>query len=138
MYELQLDPESNRMAVTNPRTRSAFDALWEKSLGDPAITARAVLLDGALAGYISCFPADGSLHVGYWIDRTFWGLGIASRALELLLGEAADRPLFAVVATSNGASRRVLQKCGFVVEQVRHSPATDRYPACEEAVLVLR
>jgi hypothetical protein len=32
----------------------------------------------------------------------------------------------------------VLQKCGFVVEQVRCDPATDRYPACEVAVLVLR
>jgi hypothetical protein len=32
----------------------------------------------------------------------------------------------------------VLQKCGFVLEQVRHSPATERFPECEEAVLVLR
>jgi hypothetical protein len=32
----------------------------------------------------------------------------------------------------------VLQKCGFVVEEVRLSPATDRYPECEEALLVLR
>jgi hypothetical protein len=32
MFELQLDPESNRMAVTNPRTKEAFDALWQKSL----------------------------------------------------------------------------------------------------------
>ena len=65
MFELQLDPESNRMAVTIPRTREAFDALWEKSLADPAATARAILLDGAFAGYVSRFPADGSPHVGY-------------------------------------------------------------------------
>jgi RimJ/RimL family protein N-acetyltransferase len=137
MYEMQLDPESNRMAVTNPRTREAFDSLRKKSLGDPATTARAVLLDGALAGYISRYPADGHDYVGYWIDRTYWGMGIASRAVELLLREVAGRPLFASVATSNGASLRVLRKCGFVVERVRHSPATDRYPECEEAVLVL-
>jgi RimJ/RimL family protein N-acetyltransferase len=138
MYDLQLDPESNRVAVTIPRTAGAFTSHWEKSLGDPGITARAVLLDEVFAGYISRFPADGHDHVGYWIDRTFWGMGVASRALELLLREVADRPLFATVATSNGASLRVLRKCGFVVEQVRHSPATDRYPACEEAVLVLQ
>lgn len=138
MYEMQLDPESNRMAVTNLRTREAFDSLWAKSLGDPAITARAILLGDELVGYISCFPADGEPHVGYWIDRACWGMGFASRALELLLREVTGRPLFAAVATTNFASLRVLQKCGFVVEQVRHSPATDRYPACEEAVLVLQ
>ena len=87
---------------------------------------------------VSCFWRDGQANVGYWISREHWGKGIASRALELLLLEVATRPLYAHVATSNGASLRVLQKCGFVVERVRHSPATDRYPACEEAVLVLR
>ncbi len=138
MYDLQLDPESNRMAVTIPRTREAFDSHWAKSLSDPEITARAVLVGEALVGYISCFPMDGQDHVGYWIDRAYWGMGIASRALYLLLREVAKRPLVATAATSNGASLRVLQKCGFVIEQVRLSPARERYPECEEAVLVLR
>ena len=138
MYEMQLDPNSNRMAVTIPRSREAFDIHWSKALVDPVNTTRAVLLDGAFVGYISCFPMDGQDHVGYWIDRAHWGRGIASRALPLLLGEVTKRPLVAAAATSNGASVRVLQKCGFVVEEVRHSPATDLYPAGEEAVLVLR
>lgn len=138
MYDLRLDPESNRMAVTIPRTREAFDSHWAKSLGDPANIARAILFDEAMVGYISCFPMDGQDHVGYWIDRIFWGRGITSWALSLLLWEVAKRPLVATVATSNGASLRVLQKCGFVVEQVRRDPATDRYPECEVAALVLR
>ena len=138
MYEMQLDPESNRMGVTIPRSREAFDARWAKVLGDPANTTRAVLLDGQVVGYVSCFPMGGEDHVGYWIDRAFWGRGIASRALHLLLQEVAMRPLIATAATGNGASLRVLQKCGFVVERVRLSPATDRFPECEEAVLVLR
>jgi RimJ/RimL family protein N-acetyltransferase len=138
MYELQLDPESNRMAATIPRSREAFDAHWAKVLAEPGNTTRAVLLDGQVVGYISCFPMDGGDHVGYWIDRAYWGRGIASRALRLLLREVFKRPLVATVATGNGASLRVLQKCGFAVEQVRHSPASERYPACEEAVLVLR
>jgi RimJ/RimL family protein N-acetyltransferase len=124
--------------VTIPRTREAFDSHWSKSLGDPANIVRAILLGEAFVGYVSRFPHDGEDHVGYWIDRAFWGRGIASRALSLLLQEVTDRPLVATAATSNLASLRVLQKCGFVVESVRHSPATDRYPACEEAVLVIR
>jgi RimJ/RimL family protein N-acetyltransferase len=138
MFELQLDPESNHMAVTIPRTREAFDSTWTKALVDPGITARAILFGEALVGYISCFPRDSQDHVGYWIDRAYWGMGIASRALHLLLREVANRPLVATAATSNGASVRVLQKCGFVVERIRISPASDRFPECEEAVLVLR
>lgn len=138
MYEMQLDPESNRMAVTIPRSREAFDTHWATALDDPRIVARCVFLDRNLVGYISCFPMDGQDHVGYWLDRAYWGQGIASRALHLLLIEVTQRPLIATAAASNGASLRVLQKSGFVVGEVRHSPATDRYPACEEAVLMLR
>jgi RimJ/RimL family protein N-acetyltransferase len=138
LYDLQLDPESNRMAFTIPRTREAFDAHWAKLLDDPGNIARAVFVGQALVGYISCFPMDDQDHVGYWIDRAYWGRSIASRALHLLLQEVAKRPLVATAATSNRASLRVLQKCGFVVERVRHSPASDRYPECEEAVLMLR
>jgi RimJ/RimL family protein N-acetyltransferase len=138
MYELQLDPESNRLAVTIPRTREAFDAHWAKVLDDSGNTTKAVLVGEALVGYISCFPMDGQDHVGYWIDRAYWGLGIATWALQILLREVARRPLVASAATINGASIRVLQKCGFVVEGVRLAPASDRFPECEEAILVLR
>src|SRR5262249_42651469 len=138
MYEMQLDPESNRMAVTIPRTGDAFDSHWAKVLDDSGVTARVILVGGELVGYISCFPRDGQDHVGYWIDHAYGGRGIASRALSLLLGEVARRPLFATAATSNGASLRVLRKCGFVVERVRLAPADDRHPECEVAVLVLR
>ena len=41
--------------------------------------------------------------------------------MKLLLLEVPTRPLYAHVATSNGASLRVLQKCGFVIEQVREN-----------------
>lgn len=138
MYDMQLDLESNRMAVTIPRTREAFDSHWAKALGDPGNTTWVILVGEELVGTISCFPMDGQDHVGYWIDRAYWGMGIASQALHLLLREVAKRPLVAAAATSNGASLRVLQKCGFVVERVRLSPASDRFPECEEAILVLR
>ena len=109
-----------------------------KALGDPGITARVILVGEELVGTISCFPMDGQDHVGYWIDRAYWGMGIASHALHLLLREVAKRPLVAAAATSNGASLRVLQKCGFVVERVHLSPARDRFPECEESILLLR
>lgn len=138
MYKLQLDPESNQMAATIPRTRAEFDAHWAKCLDDPKNTTRAILFDERFVGYIACFPLDGQDHIGYWIDRAYWGKGIASRALQLLLLEITSRPLIATVATSNAASLRVLLKYGFVVQRVESSPATERFPECEEAVLMLR
>ncbi len=137
IYEFQIDPESNRIAVTIPRSADVFDAHWENALRDPHVTARAILVGDELAGCISCFKMDGLDSVGYWLGREFWGRGIASRALELLSTEVSVRPLHARVATSNSASLRVLQKCGFVVERVRLSPADDRYPECEETLLIL-
>jgi RimJ/RimL family protein N-acetyltransferase len=137
MSQMQLDPESNRMAVMTPRSAEGFEAHWADALRDPSVTAKAILLGEALVGYVCCFGRDGRANVGYWVSREHWGKGIASRALQLFLVEVATRPLYAHVATSNGASLRVLRKCGFVVERVQVSPATDRYPECEEALLVL-
>jgi RimJ/RimL family protein N-acetyltransferase len=137
MYQMQLDPEANRLAVTIPRSAEEFDAHWADALQDPSIMPKAILVGGVLAGYVSCFQRDGRANVGYWISREHWGKGIATRALRLLLLEVTTRPLHAHVATSNGASLRVLQKCGFVVEGVQVSAASDRFPECEEAILVL-
>ena len=58
---------------------------------------------------------EGERPVGYWIDRAHWGRGIASRALPAFLRIVTARPLVAHVAKHNVASRRVLEKSGFVV-----------------------
>lgn len=137
MYEMQLDPESNRLAGTIPRSAEAFEAHWANVLRDPSVTAKAIMLGKMIVGTVSCFTHEGRANVGYWVSRGHWGKGIASRALELLLHEVATRPLYASAATNNTASLRVLQKCGFVVEQVQLSPATDRFSEREVALLVL-
>ena len=53
--------------------------------------------------------------MGYWIGRENWGTGVATRALSAFLDVVSIRPLYAVVATTNVASRRVVEKCGFSV-----------------------
>src|SRR5262245_12007638 len=101
MFELQLDAESNRMAATIPRSREAFDLLWRQIVDFQNATARAILVGDEFVGHVSLFAAEGQHHVGYWIDRAYWGMGIASRALQLFLLEVAQRPLVATVVTSN-------------------------------------
>ncbi|MBS0203701.1 MAG: GNAT family N-acetyltransferase [Planctomycetes bacterium] len=137
MYAFNLDPDANRLAMTIPRSGAEFDAHWERVLSDPKIVAKAICVSNVLAGHISCFKQDGLDAVGYWIGREFWGLGIATRALQLLLTIVSVRPLHARVATSNRASLRVLQKCGFVIRSNQFTPTNDRFLECDETFLVL-
>jgi len=137
MYAFQLDVESCRMAVVNPRTREEFMAHWAVVMRNPEIIARAITVDDLLVGTISRFPRDGQNYVGYWIARSHWGRGIATRALTLLLEEVSTRPLHAKAASTNNASIRVLQRCGFVITGRHFEPATDRFPACEETRFIL-
>ena len=51
--------------------------------------------------------------IGYWLGREFWGRGIASAAVLLLLRFESTRPLIARVAKHNLGSIRVLEKAGF-------------------------
>lgn len=135
---IQQDPESCALAAVNPRTADNFREHWRTVLADESIVARAILTDESLAGSISRFHRDGEDMVGYWIAREYWGRGIATRALALLLQEVTTRPLHARVASHNAASLRVLERCGFAITDTRHEPATDRYPACEVVFLTLR
>ncbi len=97
----------------------------------------AILVGDVLAGSVSCFKSEGLDLVGYWSGREFWGQGVATRALELLLAHVSIRQLHARVAVANGASLRVLQKCGFTIVRYQKSPADDLFAECEEAVLEL-
>ena len=141
LYEFQLEPESCALAGVNPRSREAFNAVWDKILAGPPASdgaiARAIIADGQLAGSIGYFRQDQTDLIGYWIARPHWGRAIASRALSLMLREVHVRPLFAHVAAHNPASLRVLAKNGFVEIGRRQSPGTERYHACEEVTLRL-
>lgn len=155
LFEHQSDPEGARMAVVIPRTREAFDTLWDRLLNapPPRLVARAVEADGQLVGTMNCFqriPSEEEAtlmgitreeldYVGYWFGREHWGKGIATRAMTELLKEVKRRPLYARAASTNTASLRVLHGAGFVTLALYNSPPGDpRFPPCEEHLLILR
>ena len=82
---------------------------------NPTGVTRTILDNGRVAGNVVIFGPPEERLVGYWIGREYWGKGIATRGLALLLDEIAERPLFAHVAKTNVGSVRVLEKCGFTV-----------------------
>jgi RimJ/RimL family protein N-acetyltransferase len=140
IFEQMSDPVSVQMAAftaEDPDDRKAFDAHVAMVMNLPDATLRAVTSDGYLVGTVSSFVLDGVMEVTYWIDRSNWGLGVASRALELLLQEVSQRPLRARVASDNVGSLRVLSKAGFkpVGTEVSYAPA--RRAEIEETLLEL-
>ncbi|MEP3477737.1 MAG: GNAT family N-acetyltransferase [Fuerstiella sp.] len=137
-YEFQLDPDANALAFTHPRTDAVFRAHWDEALKNTKVCVRAIEYHDDLVGCISCFQSDGQDSIGYWIGKQFWGQGIASESLKLLLQEVLIRPLHARVAVTNIASLRVLQKCGFEEVGREWSPATERFVECEEVALRLQ
>jgi RimJ/RimL family protein N-acetyltransferase len=137
LFEQMRDPESVRMAAftaENPDDRTAFDVHRAKVRTLPEATTRAVTVDGRLVGSI---VVDGDTEVTYWIDRSFWGQGIAGRALALLLESVRVRPLFARAASDNVRSLKVLQRAGFAIIGTEISFANARNKEIEETILRL-
>jgi RimJ/RimL family protein N-acetyltransferase len=115
LFEQQLDPEATEMAAFPSKDRGPFMLHWEKIMHDKAVTIRVILFKGKVAGHLLSWKQGYQQEVGYWIGREFWGRGVASAALTEFLTLVKPRPLFAHVANHNMASRRVLEKCGFVL-----------------------
>ena len=98
----------------DPADRGAFDAHWNRILAEPTVMIRTVLSDGEVAGSVLSYEESGSPEVSYWLGRTFWGRGVATRALATFLADVnRTRPIYARVAKDNAGSIRVLEKCGF-------------------------
>lgn len=115
LFQHQLDPEAIDMAAFPPRDWRAFTAHWTKILGDERVETKTIVFQGQVAGNVLCFESSGKPHVGYWIGSEFWGRGVATEALSQFTRNLTTRPLYARVAKANGASIRVLEKCGFAV-----------------------
>ena len=65
-FEHQRDPEGAAMAAFPPREWDAFVAHWDKVRADESALTRTVLVDGAVAGNVASWAADGERLVGYW------------------------------------------------------------------------
>lgn len=140
LFEQWADPVAAHMAAFTPSDhmdREAFERRWSRLRADETVIARAIVVDGELAGTISSWGDPGERELTYWIGRAYWGKGIATAALEAFLGVDPSRPLGARVASDNVASRRVLEKCGFRITGTERGFAQARSAEIEELVLRL-
>ena len=84
----------------------------------------AIVVDAAAVGGVGLEPmADvnrRSAEIGYWLGTAYWGRGIATEAVTLVTDWAFEAHqllrIFAQPFASNLASRRVLEKAGYLLE----------------------
>ena len=87
---------------------------------------RAIVCDGHAVGCITLVFGEDvyaqSAEIGYWLAEEYWGRGIVPAAVQqmcrIAFEERGMERVHAEVFAPNRASRRVLEKCGFVCEGV--------------------
>ena len=135
-FEHQRDPVALRIGHLTSRERAEFDGHWSRILADPLAIQCTVECDGVVVGYVGSFVRAGLREVAYWYGRPYWGKGIATAALGEFVAGVPERPLYALVTVDNAASRRVLEKAGFHVEE-RRMTVEDSGEQVEELLLRL-
>lgn len=139
-FTFQLDEEANYIAAfgaKDPHDKESYIQKYAKFLDDPTIYMCTILVNGVIAGSIAQFVMHGDAEVTYWIDKTYWGQGIATAALRQLLSEVRIRPVFGRAVIDNIGSQRVLEKCGFVKVGTDKGFANARQAEVEEVIYEL-
>ncbi|RYG37751.1 MAG: N-acetyltransferase [Chitinophagaceae bacterium] len=116
LFEFQLDKEGAYLAAfmpEDPTDKEAYLSKFRKLLEDPTVNNQTILLRDQIVGSVSKFVMKGEAEITYWIDRSFWGKGIATSALQTFLSLESARPIYGRVAFDNFRSQKVLEKCGF-------------------------
>jgi len=137
----QQDVAANYMAAftaQDPADWNAFLARWTRNLNNTTTINQTILYKGKVIGHVASFEQMGRREVTYWLDRAYWGQGLATRALAEFLRSFPARPLFAQAIKDNTGSLRVLAKCGFGIVGEDRGFANARGQEVEEFVLELR
>lgn len=87
---------------------------------------RAIELNGEVIGGIGVSVQTDiyrkNAELGYWLAEPFWGKGIISEAIRIMISEAFEKldiaRIFARPFHTNKASHRVLEKAGFRLETI--------------------
>lgn len=75
--------------------------------------------DDVHIGAVGIELRHGQWHLGYWLDRYYWGKGIMSEAagvaVERFFRRMPDEVLYSGAFADNAASLRIQEKLGFVI-----------------------
>lgn len=98
LFQFQLDKEANYLAAftsKDPNDKAAYIEKYTKHLTDPTINMRTIKANDEIIGSVAKFVRENDAEITYWIDKKFWGQGIATTALQHFLIIEKIRPIFA-------------------------------------------
>lgn len=112
-----------RDGFPHPYSIADAQAFFEVVKGRPYQMEFIIIVDGQAVGNIGFFPQGNdverfSAEIGYFIGEEYWGRGIVSSAVRLLVEEYIFKHtdivrVFTAVYDYNTGSQRVLEKAGF-------------------------
>jgi [ribosomal protein S5]-alanine N-acetyltransferase len=140
LFEFQLDQEANYLAAftaKDPNDKIGYIDKYSKFLTDPSINMQTIRVDDEIAGSVAKYVMENDAEITYWIDRKFWGQGVATTALKEFLTLEQTRPIYGRAAFDNYGSHKVLEKCGFIKTGMDKGFANARQTEIEEYIYKL-
>ncbi|MEO6671602.1 MAG: GNAT family N-acetyltransferase [Ferruginibacter sp.] len=140
LFLFQLDNEGNYLAAftsKDPSDKAAYIEKYSRFLTEPTINMRTIRVENKIVGSISKFVMGTDNEITYWIDKEYWGRGIATEVLKLFLKIENNRPIFGRVAFDNFGSQRVLEKADFIKVGADNGFANARQTEIEELIYKL-
>ena len=140
LFQFQLDKEANYLAAftaKDPNDKAAYIEKYSKHIADSTINMRTIKANDKIIGSIAKFVMENEAGITYWIDKQFWGRGIATAALKDFLKLEPVRPIYGRVAFDNHRSQKVLEKCGFMKVGMDKGFANARQAEIEEFIYKL-
>ena len=127
LYKYARDPDVGPRAGWPPH-KSVEESLQiiRTVFNTPTMWAVELKETGEAIGCVGYLPAsvsnlqipDDQCEVGYWIGKPYWGRGICTEALRLVIDYCFNVKHFTILwgdfFPSNPASGRVMTKCGFI------------------------
>lgn len=113
----------NRALMNGPTKVTAAKQLFQRVLYDSSLFSMAVI-DNYNREYIGHvfieIESEGCAELGFIFDKTYWGQGLASEALNAFFPNACQslglRSVSATIKAQHEAARTILQRLGFVYQ----------------------
>lgn len=136
-FEYLRDPEAAAMAAIDPNDQHSFQKRWINLRRNPEAVVRTIEEPetNAVLGHITGFPDGSDFRVAYWVDREYWGRGVATAALGAFLQEVERRPVYARSPRHNKAAVVVLERNGFHLVGEESGYSADAGQVLDELIL---
>jgi RimJ/RimL family protein N-acetyltransferase len=100
--------------------KTLFTLISFYSKNDAPLVYAIILNDGRQIGHVQTFPTPIGWEIGFHIAKLFTGNGYATEAvkafLPVIMRDLGITQIYGLCHADNGASRKVLEKCGFMLE----------------------